>query len=74
MHKAYLEKSKKITHVCFMQFSHVVSMWYVPMSYIAYNDAGTGTWGWGALPPSQFLADHLTLFKPGGQILPTLYY
>ena len=29
--------------------------------------------GGGALRP-QFLADQLTLFQPGGQTLPTLYY
>ena len=29
--------------------------------------------GPGATAPPQYLADQLTLFQPGGQILPTLY-
>ena len=39
-----------------------------------YSGAGPGGGQGGHWPPPQYLADQLTLFEPGGQIIPAYYY
>ena len=38
------------------------------------RDVGTGEGAWGCRPPPQILANHLTLFKPWGQIMLTIVF
>ena len=79
LHRLLIEKfifgwsaDQQKTH--FLYLNHVVEKWEKIFNLVKYHEAGVpvGMWTWGRVH-TKFLEATLTLFQPGGHILPTVY-